>query len=85
MGKGNFRPPAASKPKTTPPVISFTPTINRLLHGGFIALGISLAFDPFDPNVPWKQRPLLAKLWLLAILATTAALLGWGIGRNDAA
>jgi hypothetical protein len=103
MGKGNFRPPAASKPKTTPPVISFTPTINRLLHGGFIALGLyylfasndplqaaatlgsSLAFDPFDPNVPWKQRPLLQKLWLLAVLATTAALLGAGIGRNDAA
>lgn len=84
-------------------MISFTPSINRLLHGGFVALGlyyliasndplqaaatlgISLAFDPFDPDVPWKQRPLLQKLWLLAVLATTAALLGAGIGRNDAA
>lgn len=103
MGKGNFRPPPASKPKTAPPVISFTPTINRLLHGSFIALGlyyllasnepleaaatfgISLAFDPFDPDLPWKQRPLGQKVWLIAVLAITAALLGWGIGRHDAA
>lgn len=22
-----------------------------------IYLGLALAFDPFDPNQPWKQRP----------------------------
>lgn len=84
-------------------MISFTPSVNRLLHGGFIALGlyylfashdplqaaatfgISLAFDPFNPEMTWKQRPLLQKLWLLAVLATTAALLAWGIGSHDAA
>lgn len=103
MGKGNFRPPAASKPQTPTGMNSFNPSINRILHGAFVALslyyllasrdilqaaatlGISLAFDPFDPAVSWKQRPLWQRAWLVLLLAGCAALLVWGIGRDDAA
>jgi hypothetical protein len=31
-------------------------------------LGIALAFDPFNPSVPWKQRPLYQRAWLITHL-----------------
>ena len=35
-------------------------------------LGISLAFDPFDQEKKWQERPLFQKLWLLLIVGLTA-------------
>jgi len=34
-------------------------------------LGISLAFDPFNQEQKWKDRPLLQKLWLIFIVLLT--------------
>jgi len=29
------------------------------------SLGIALAFDPFNPDQPWKERPLWQRVWLI--------------------
>jgi hypothetical protein len=48
-----------------------------------IYLGIALAFDPFDPQVSWKQRPIWQRAALIIHLAIVAACLGYEIGRGD--
>jgi len=42
-----------------------------------------MAFDPFNPEQKWKERPKWQKVILIIHLALTAALLGLGIGLND--
>ena len=44
--------------------------------------GIGLVFDPFNPDQPWGQRPRWQRLWLIAHLALTAALFGYGMSRK---
>ena len=39
------------------------------------SLGIALAFDPFNPNISWKQRPVWQKIWLVIHLTTVLVLL----------
>lgn len=39
------------------------------------SLGIALAFDPFDPKVTWKQRPIWQKMWLVFHLTLVLFLL----------
>jgi len=46
-------------------------------------LGIALAFDTFDQNKTWKERPYWQKAWLILHLATAASLIGYQIGFND--
>jgi O-antigen ligase len=46
------------------------------------SFGIGLAFDPFDPNQKWTDRPVWQKVVLFVHLAIAAALLGMGIGRG---
>jgi hypothetical protein len=46
-------------------------------------LGISLAFDPFDPSVTWKLRPTWQRVWLILLLAAAAAGFGMEVGTND--
>ncbi len=46
-------------------------------------VGISLAFDPFDPTVTWKLRPLWQRAWLIILLAIAAAGFGMEIGTNE--
>jgi hypothetical protein len=46
-------------------------------------LGIALAFDPFDQNQTWKERPFWQKAWLILHLATAASLIGYQIGFDD--
>ena len=48
-----------------------------------IYFGIALAFDPFDQEQPWKERPMWQKAWLIIHLAIVAALFGYDIGFND--
>jgi hypothetical protein len=48
-----------------------------------IFLGIALAFDPFDPTVTWKERPLWQRAWLIVHLAACAAAFGFEVGTND--
>jgi hypothetical protein len=47
------------------------------------SLGIGLAFDPFNPEQKWNERPTWQKVVLLLHLAFVAALFGLGIGLND--
>ena len=46
-------------------------------------LGIALAFDPFDQEQKWNERPKWQKAVLIIHLALVAAMFGFGIGLND--
>ena len=47
------------------------------------SLGIALAFDPFNTDQKWNDRPTWQKAVLIIHLALVAALFGFGIGMND--
>ena len=47
------------------------------------SLGIGLAFDPFDPEQKWGDRPMWQKAVLIVHLALVAAMFGFGVGLND--
>jgi hypothetical protein len=47
------------------------------------SMGIGLAFDPFDTEQKWNERPTWQKAVLIIHLAIVAALFGLGIGLND--
>lgn len=47
------------------------------------SLGIGLAFDPFDPEQKWNDRPTWQKAVLFAHLALVAAMFIFGISLND--
>ena len=49
------------------------------------SLGIALAFDPFDPEQKWNDRPTWQKAVLIVHLGLVAALFGFGIGLGDKA
>lgn len=46
-------------------------------------MGIALAFDPFDTEQPWSNRPTWQKATLIVHLALVAALFGLALGLND--
>ena len=47
------------------------------------SLGIGLAFDPFDQEQKWNDRPTWQKAVLIIHLGLVAAMFGFGIGLND--
>ena len=47
------------------------------------SLGIGLAFDPFNQEQKWNDRPTWQKVVLIIHLALVAAMFGFGIGLND--
>ncbi len=47
------------------------------------SLGIGMAFDPFNTDQKWNDRPMWQKVVLIVHLAIVAALFGFGIGVND--
>lgn len=47
------------------------------------SLGIGLAFDPFNVDQKWNERPKWQKIVLVANLALVAAMFGFGMGLND--
>jgi len=47
------------------------------------SFGIVLAFDPFDQEQKWNDRPTWQKAVLIIHLALVAGLFGYGIGLND--
>jgi mannose/fructose/N-acetylgalactosamine-specific phosphotransferase system component IIC len=47
------------------------------------SLGIALAFDPFNQEQKWNDRPTWQKAVLIIHLALVAAMFGFGIGLND--
>jgi hypothetical protein len=48
------------------------------------SLGFALAFNPFDPEQKWTDRPFWQKGVLLIHRALVEALFGLGLGLNDA-
>lgn len=46
-------------------------------------LGIALAFDPFNQEQPWNERPMWQRAWLIIHLACVAALFGFMVGLGD--
>ena len=47
------------------------------------SLGIGMAFDPFNPEQKWNDRPTWQKAVLIIHLAMVAGMFGFGIGLND--
>ena len=47
------------------------------------SFGIGLAFDPFNPEQKWNDRPTWQKVVLFIHLGLVAAMFGFGIGLND--
>ncbi len=47
------------------------------------SLGIGLAFDPFNLEQKWNDRPTWQKAVLIIHLALVAVMFGFGIGLND--
>jgi hypothetical protein len=47
------------------------------------SFGIGLAFDPFDPEQKWNERPMWQKVVLFIHLGLVAAMFGFGVGLND--
>lgn len=47
------------------------------------SLGIGMAFDPFDPEQKWNDRPNWQKAVLIIHLGLVATMFGFGIGLND--
>jgi hypothetical protein len=47
------------------------------------SMGIGLAFDPFNLEQKWNDRPIWQKTVLIIHLALVAAMFGFGIGLND--
>jgi hypothetical protein len=45
--------------------------------------GIALAFDPFDQDQPWKERPMWQKAVLIVHLAVVAGLFGYEVGSSE--
>jgi hypothetical protein len=47
------------------------------------SMGIALAFDPFNTDKTWNDRPTWQKVILIIHLGLVAAMFGFGIGLND--
>ena len=47
------------------------------------SIGIGMAFEPFNPEQKWNDRPTWQKVILIIHLALVAAMFGLGIGLND--
>ena len=47
------------------------------------SFGIGLAFDPFNTEQKWNDRPMWQKGVLILNLVLVAAMFGFGIGLND--
>ena len=47
------------------------------------SMGIGLAFDPFDTEQKWTDRPTWQKAVMIIHLALVAAMFGLGVGLND--
>ena len=47
------------------------------------SLGIGLAFDPFNQEQKWNDRPTWQKAVLIIHLSLVAAMFGFCIGLND--
>lgn len=61
----------------------FQATVTKDYMQATASLGIGLAFDPFNPEQKWNDRPIWQKAVLIIHLGLVAAMFGLGIGLND--
>ena len=57
--------------------------LNRDYIQAASSMGIGLAFDPFDTEQKWPDRPTWQKAVMIIHLALVAAMFGLGVGLND--
>ena len=57
--------------------------LNRDYIQAASSMGIGLAFDPFDTEQKWTDRPTWQKAVMIIHLALVAAMFGLGVGLND--
>ena len=57
--------------------------VNKDYMQATASFGIGLAFDPFDIEQKWNDRPMWQKVVLILHLGITAAMFGLGVGLND--
>ena len=57
--------------------------LNKDYMSAASSLSIGLAFDPFDTERKWNDRPAWQRKVLIIHLALVAAMFGFGIGLND--
>lgn len=58
-------------------------TISKDYMQAAASLGIGMAFDPFNSEQKWNDRPTWQKAVLIIHLALVAAMFGLGIGLNN--
>ena len=58
-------------------------TISKDYIQAAASMGIGLAFDPFNLEQKWNDRPTWQKAILIIHLGLVAAMFGFGIGLND--
>ena len=49
--------------------------IQKDMSSASIQLGIALAFDPFNQEQPWKERPRWQQVWLILHLSIVLVLI----------
>ena len=57
--------------------------LNKDFFSAASSMGIGLAFDPFDPEHKWNDRPSWQKAILILHLGMVAAMFGLGIGLSN--
>jgi hypothetical protein len=62
---------------------TFQAVVNKDYMQATASFGIGLAFDPFDVEQKWNDRPMWQKAVLILHLGITAAMFGLGVGLND--
>jgi hypothetical protein len=62
---------------------SYQALFNKDYMQAVASFGIGLAFDPFDQQQKWNERPNWQKVALYLHLAVVAALFGLAVGLND--
>lgn len=62
---------------------SYQALFNKDYMQAVASFGIGLAFDPFDQQQKWNERPTWQKALLYLHLAVVAGLFGLAVGLND--
>lgn len=51
--------------------------VNKSISDFLIQFGIALVFDPFNPSVAWKDRPLYQRVWLILHVSILLGVASW--------
>ena len=65
-------------------VLGFYYLVRQQAGEAFANWGIALAFDPFDDQQPWKERPTWQRAWLVVHLVALLVVVGMWLAWTDA-